>query len=124
MQAPPTGPPVTLPRWLQLYFLAVAEAPWTNLKSWHSELLTFLTASFLAVASVFQWSLDATVLGLWLGFLAGKIGFAFGGAWVKRATYKPAPPYGPDVEDAAAGATTSEHPAVKPAKLATGERGE
>lgn len=77
---------VTLPRKLALFYLAVERAPMTNFKSLNGEVLAYGTATFLALASIFKWSIDENILYAWLFFLAGKIGFAMGGALGKRVT--------------------------------------
>lgn len=91
-----------LPRWLRTLFIAVSDAPMTNFRILNSEILTYLTALFLFVAALMQVTIDEGVLGWWLGFLAAKGGWAMGGAWAKRATYKPSPPASQDIEDVAA----------------------
>ncbi len=75
-----------LSRRLQLFYLAVERAPMTNIKSMNGEILTYLTAAFLAIAAIMKWTIDEPILYAWLAFLAGKIGFAMGGAWAKRVT--------------------------------------
>lgn len=102
----------TLPRRLRVLYTAVSEAPWTNINSMNGEILTYATGAFIATAAVLQVTIDEGILYAWLIFLSGKIGFAMGGAWAKRATYQPSPPTPPDAEDAAAVHGT---PEVKPA---------
>jgi hypothetical protein len=91
-----------LPSWLRTLFIAISDAPMTNFRILNSEILTYLTAAFLFVAALMQVTIDVGVLGWWLGFLAAKGGWAMGGAWAKRATYKPSPPASQDIEDVAA----------------------
>lgn len=88
-----------LPSWLRTLYIAVADLPTTNFKILNSEILSYLTGAFLFVAALMQVTIDLGVLGWWLGFLAAKGGWAMGGAWAKRATYKPMPPTPPDAED-------------------------
>lgn len=97
-----------LPRWLRTVFIATSDAPLTNIKSINSEILTYATAIFLAVGlakGLIPNDKDWLVYA-WFAFLGGKIGFAMGGAALKRATYIPSPPNTPDVEDAAATTAT------------------
>ena len=101
---------VTLPRWLQLIFLAVAEAPWTGLKTLNALFATNCVLLFLAVAAVFQWELNEAIVDSVLIFCGSWLGIAGLGQIAKRMTYKPSPPYGPDIEDAQAGATSTGKP--------------
>lgn len=110
-----TGEVLTLPRWLRVFFLAVAEAPWTNIKIFNSLVATNATLMFLGVAALFQLSLNESLVDSVLIFLASWLGIAMIGQIGKRATYKPSPPYGPDVEDAQAGATVTPPKPVAPA---------
>lgn len=108
-----------LPRWLRTVFIAINDAPFTNIKSMNSEILTYATAIFLAVGlarGLIPNDKDWLVYA-WFAFLSGKIGFAMGGAALKRATYIPSPPNTPDAEDVAA--TTATPP--PPAKVLTKE---
>lgn len=91
-----------LPSWLRTIFIAISDAPWTNIKSMNGEILTYGTAVFLVIAAIKEVKIEQGILDAWLLFLAGKIGFAMGGAAIKRATFKPSPPATQDVEDAAA----------------------
>lgn len=99
-----------LPRWLRTIYIAINDAPFTNLKSLNALLLADGTALFLVISAVRQVKIDQGVLDAWLLFLAGMIGFAMVGAGVKRATYKPSPPNPPDIEDAAATTATPAPP--------------
>lgn len=103
---------ITLPRWLRVFFLAVAEAPWTNLKVFNALIATNVALIFLAIASLFHVALDEAMVEAVLIFLASWLGISMVGQIGKRVTYKPSPPYGPDIEDAQAGAT-AEHPVPK-----------
>lgn len=100
-----------LPRWLRRIFIAISDAPLTNFKSVNGEILTYATFILLVLAEVFALPLRDWLVYAWLGFLAGKVGFAVAGAAVKRATYKPSPPGSLDVEDIAA-TTPTPDPAV------------
>jgi quinol-cytochrome oxidoreductase complex cytochrome b subunit len=95
-----------LPSWLRTTFIAMADAPLTNLKSLNALLLVNATALFLFVGAWFQVKLDQAMIDSWLIFLSGLIGFAVAGAGIKRATYKPMPPSPPDIEDVAATTAT------------------
>lgn len=107
-----------LPKWLRTLFIAISDAPLTNIKSLNALALTNGTALFLFIAALRDVKIDQAVLDSWLIFLAGMIGFAVAGAGIKRATYKPMPPTPPDVEDAQA--TTATPP---PEKKSEGEQG-
>ena len=97
-----------LPRWLRTLYIATSDAPLTNIKSINGELLTYATALFLGIGLAQGWIPDSKdwLVYAWLGFLAGKIGFAVAGAGIKRATYIPSPPATQDVEDTAATTAT------------------
>lgn len=101
-----------LPRWLRTMFIATSDAPMTNFKSANGEILTYATFGLLALAEIFGVVLREWLVYAWLGFLAGKVGFAMAGAGWKRETYKPSPPASQDIEDVAA--TT---PTPAPAKV-------
>lgn len=100
-----------LPRWLRTLFIAINDAPWTNVKSMNTEILTYGTAFFLVVAAVKQVTIEENILYAWLAFLMGKVTASVAGSGIKRATYKPSPPNTQDVEDAAA-TTATPVPAV------------
>jgi hypothetical protein len=104
-----------LPRWLRILFIAVSDAPMTNIKSINGEILTYATAAFMAAVLVLPVDIKDKdwLVYAWLGFLSGKVGFAFAGAWAKRATFKESPPAGQDIEDVAA--TTPTPPPEKAA---------
>jgi hypothetical protein len=105
------SPPVSLPLWLRVLFLAVAEAPWTGIKQLNALVATNITLAFLGVSAIFKWELNITLVDSVLIFLGSWLGITTLGQIGKRMTYKPSPPYGPDIEDAQAGATsTAEHP--------------
>lgn len=111
MKPGPEGAP-TLPQWLQMFFLGVAEAPWTNLKTLNALVWANLTGFGLVIGAIFKLEIDKGTLELWLFFLGTWLGLAMIGSGIKRVTYRPAPPNTPDVEDAQAGATvTGEHEA-------------
>lgn len=95
-----------LPVWLRTIYIAINDAPFTNIKSLNALLLADGTALFLMISAIRRIEVDQGVLDAWLIFLAGMIGFAMVGAGVKRATYKPAPPNPPDIEDIAATTAT------------------
>lgn len=118
-----TGVPAVLPQWLRTIFLAVAEAPWTNIKQLNAMIMDWATAAFLAVSAMLGYKLEEAVLYAWLAFLAGLNGFAMIAAGWKRETFKSSPPNKPDVEDAAAGATTSEDMPAPRGGVAPGDAG-
>lgn len=91
-----------LPSWLRTIYIAINDAPFTNIKSLNALMLADGTALFLVIAAVRDVKVNQGVLDAWLIFLAGMIGFAMVGAGVKRATYIPSPPNTPDAEDVAA----------------------
>lgn len=91
-----------LPRWLRTTFIAISDAPFTNIKSANGEILTYATFGLIALAEIFAVPLREWLIYAWLGFLAGKVGFAMAGAGWKRETYKPSPPASQDIEDVAA----------------------
>jgi len=95
-----------LPSWLRTCFIAISDAPFTNIKSLNALLLVNGTAAFLFVASTRAVKIDQGVLDAWLVFLGSLMGLAVVGAGVKRATYKPTPPTPPDAEDVAATTAT------------------
>lgn len=91
-----------LPRWLRTLFIAINDAPWTNVKSMNTEILSYGTAAFLAIAAMKAVPINENVLFAWLAFLLGKVTASVAGSGIKRATYKASPPNTQDVEDAAA----------------------
>jgi hypothetical protein len=91
-----------LPLWLRRAFIAINDAPWTNIKSMNTEILTYGTAVFLVIAAVRQVTIEENILYAWLAFLLGKVTASVAGSGIKRATYIPSPPATQDVEDAAA----------------------
>lgn len=102
-----------LPRWLRTVFIAVNDAPWTNVKSMNTEILSYGTAFFLVIAAVRQVTIEENILYAWLAFLLGKVTASVAGSGIKRATYIPSPPNTPDAEDVAA-TTPTPAPAKKP----------
>jgi hypothetical protein len=98
--------PDALPSWLRTAFIAIADAPMTNIKSLNAIILVNATALFLFVGAWFQVKIDQAMMDSWLIFLSGLIGFAVAGAGIKRATYKPMPPTPPDAEDVQATTAT------------------
>lgn len=99
---------VTLPHWLRVFYLAVAEAPWTNLKLLNALVATNITLAFIGISGLFRVELDEGLINSVLIFLGSWLGIGTLGTIGKRMTYKPSPPYGPDIEDAQAGATTDD----------------
>lgn len=95
-----------LPGWLRTVFIAINDAPWTNVKSMNTEILTYGTAFFLVIAAVKQVSIEENILYAWLAFLMGKVTASVAGSGIKRATYKPSPPNTQDIEDTAATTAT------------------
>lgn len=95
-----------LPGWLRTVFIAINDAPWTNVKSMNTEILTYGTAFFLVVAAVRQVTIEENILYAWLAFLMGKVTASVAGSGIKRATYIPSPPNTPDIEDTAATTAT------------------
>lgn len=101
-----------LPRWLRTVFIAINDAPWTNVKSMNTEILSYGTAFFLVIAAVKQVTIEENILYAWLAFLMGKVTASVAGSGIKRATYKPSPPNTQDIEDTAATTPTPAPPAV------------
>lgn len=95
-----------LPRWLRTVFIAINDAPWTNVKSMNTEILSYGTAAFLAIAAMREVTINENILFAWLAFLLGKVTASVAGSGIKRATYIPSPPATQDVEDAAATTAT------------------
>ena len=106
---------VTLPHWLRVFYLAVAEAPWTNLKLLNALAATNITLAFIGISALFKVQLNESLIDSVLVFLGAWLGIGVLGQIGKRMTYKPSPPYGPDIEDAQAGATAEHAVATKPA---------
>lgn len=105
---------VALPHWLQVIYLAAAEAPMTNIKALNALLAINLTLVFCAIAAVMGWSLNVELVNSVLIFEGAWLGIGTLGIIGKRATYKPSPPYAPDIEDAQAGATAEHAVPVSP----------
>lgn len=101
-----------LPRWLRVFFIAISDAPWTNIKSMNTEVLSYGTAFFLAISAMRQVELQENILYAWLAFLLGKVTASVAGSGIKRATYIPSPPATQDVEDVAATTPTPPPPVV------------
>lgn len=95
-----------LPVWLRTVFIGINDAPWTNIKSMNTEVLSYGTAAFLVVAAVKQVTIEENILYAWLAFLLGKVTASVAGSGIKRATYIPSPPNTPDAEDVAATTAT------------------
>lgn len=95
-----------LPRWLRILFIAISDAPWTAIKSMNTEILSYGTAFFLAVAAAMEVTVEENILYAWLAFLLGKVTASVAGSGIKRATYIPSPPNTPDQEDVAATTAT------------------
>lgn len=108
-----------LPRWLRTIFIAVNDAPWTNIKSMNTEILSYGTAGWLAIASFFQVEINENILYGWLAFLLGKVTASVAGSGIKRATYKASPPATQDIEDTAATTATPAPETPTPAELFT-----
>lgn len=101
-----------LPSWLRTLYIAISDAPMTNIKTLNALVLVNGTAAFLVVAAFSQAKVDASLFDGWLIFLGSMLGISTLGMIGKRATYQPPNP--PDAEEVAATTATP-----KPANVLT-----